>query len=87
MASLSSTLSLTPDDVDNRIYFMKMIESLLKPFFGDLKIQLFGSTLNGFGFKGCDLDMSFETITDVKEKVNFITGLFRTSKSSQVLFF
>lgn len=74
MASLSSTLSLTPDDVENRIYFMKVIESLLKPFFGDIKIQLFGSTLNGFGFKGCDLDMSFETFTDVKEKVNYIAG-------------
>ncbi|KFM70336.1 Poly(A) RNA polymerase, mitochondrial, partial [Stegodyphus mimosarum] len=61
MEALECTLSLSAEDVQKRINFSKTIENLLRPFFGEIKIQIFGSTMNGFGFKGCDIDMSFET--------------------------
>lgn len=77
MLALTSSLGLSPDDIENRIYFMKVVESLLKPFFGEIKMQIFGSTLNGFGFKGCDLDMSFETFTEEIAKVKHLSDLFK----------
>ncbi|XP_054712674.1 speckle targeted PIP5K1A-regulated poly(A) polymerase-like isoform X2 [Uloborus diversus] len=67
MKILVNTLALSEEDKERRICFAKKIESLLKPFFSEIKIQLFGSTMNGFGFKGCDIDMSFETPIKVKE--------------------
>ncbi|GBN44180.1 Poly(A) RNA polymerase, mitochondrial [Araneus ventricosus] len=68
METLASTLSLRQDDIRNRIKFCQTLESLFKPFFIDFKIQIFGSTVNGFGFKGCDIDISFETSAKEKEK-------------------
>ncbi|XP_035209533.1 poly(A) RNA polymerase, mitochondrial-like [Stegodyphus dumicola] len=67
MEALECTLSLSAEDVQKRINFSKTIENLLKPFFGEIKIQIFGSTMNGFGFKGCDIDMSFETARENEE--------------------
>ncbi|CAL1292920.1 unnamed protein product [Larinioides sclopetarius] len=68
MEMLASALSLSQDDVRNRIKFCQTLESLFKPFFSDFQIQIFGSTVNGLGFKGCDIDISFETSAEVKEK-------------------
>ncbi|GIY46225.1 poly(A) RNA polymerase, mitochondrial, partial [Caerostris extrusa] len=64
MEMLAHTLHLNPEDIQNRKKFCKTLESLFKPFFNTFKIQIFGSTANGFGFKGCDIDMSFETSLD-----------------------
>ncbi|XP_055947894.1 poly(A) RNA polymerase, mitochondrial-like [Argiope bruennichi] len=72
MKTLASTLSLCQDDVRNRIKFCRALELLFKPFFSDFKIQIFGSTVNGFGFKGCDIDLSFETPAEGKEKNFYI---------------
>ncbi|GIY80335.1 hypothetical protein CEXT_710412 [Caerostris extrusa] len=69
MEILSSTLGLTPEDIQSRKKFSNTLASLYKPFFENVKINVFGSSVNGFGFKGCDLDISFETSVERKEKV------------------
>ncbi|GIY28813.1 hypothetical protein CDAR_529712 [Caerostris darwini] len=69
MEILSSTLGLTPEDRQSRKKFSNTLASLYKPFFENVKINVFGSSVNGFGFKGCDLDISFETSVEQKVKV------------------
>ncbi|KAG8201050.1 hypothetical protein JTE90_002725 [Oedothorax gibbosus] len=68
METLSSVMALTPKDIENRKKFCKTLESLFKPFFNDVKIQMFGSSVNHFGFKGCDIDMTFETSGDPSQE-------------------
>ncbi|GFR15711.1 poly(A) RNA polymerase, mitochondrial [Trichonephila clavata] len=72
METLVSTLSLSPEDIKNRHEFCKTLESIFKPFFNNFKIQMFGSTMNGCGFRGCDIDMTFETSTELKEKIFYL---------------
>lgn len=72
METLVSTVSLSPEDIKNRHKFCKTLELIFKPFFNNFKIQMFGSTMNGFGFKGCDIDMTFETSTDLKERIFYL---------------
>ncbi|XP_015922921.1 poly(A) RNA polymerase, mitochondrial isoform X2 [Parasteatoda tepidariorum] len=68
MSCLVDIFSLTPEDIQRREEFCKTVELLFKPFFNDFKIQMFGSTVNSFGFKGCDLDLTFETNVHYKDK-------------------
>ncbi|GFT94241.1 poly(A) RNA polymerase, mitochondrial [Nephila pilipes] len=72
MEILVSILTLSPEDVKNRHKFCRTLELIFKPFFSNFKIQMFGSTMNGFGFKGCDIDMTFETSTELKEKIFYL---------------
>lgn len=69
---LCSKVSLTKEDIENRKNFAQSLQDLLMPFFPGIEVSLFGSSINGFGFKGCDCDISMD-----------INGKF-TSDASQV---
>lgn len=75
METLASTMALSSKDIENRKKFCKTLELIFKPFFSNVKIQMFGSSVNYFGFKGCDIDMTFETSVGHIEKVRFFNNL------------
>lgn len=53
---------------DSEIYEKREIVAqfidLLKPYYPDCDVIVFGSSANGFGFKGCDLDLLFLPFPD-----------------------
>ncbi len=51
---------MTPQDVENRKEFCKALEETFKPYFSEFKVNLFGSSINNLGFKGCDADVSIQ---------------------------
>lgn len=61
-----STMSLTPEDVEKRKEFCHYLHEMLRPYFPNFRLHLFGSSINGLGFKGCDVDISIQTIFDGK---------------------
>ncbi|GIX80171.1 speckle targeted PIP5K1A-regulated poly(A) polymerase [Caerostris darwini] len=80
-----SEISLTPEDLKKRTAFCHDLEEIFKIYFpDDFKVYQFGSSVNGLGFKGCDLDVCFQinftdeeyvtlkdvpTLEDVKEGI------------------
>lgn len=64
MEELCSILCLTPDDMKERKELSVHIQKMLSPFFNNFRVQLYGSSANGFGLKGCDVDMSLDIIGD-----------------------
>lgn len=57
---MCSAVSLTEEDIENRKRFAESLRDLLIHFFPNLEISLFGSSINGFGFKGCDCDIAMD---------------------------
>ncbi|GIY44810.1 poly(A) RNA polymerase, mitochondrial [Caerostris extrusa] len=56
-----SEISLTPEDLKKRTAFCHDLEEIFKIYFpDDFKVHQFGSSVNGLGFKGCDLDVCFQ---------------------------
>lgn len=50
--------------MENRKEFQRALTEIFKPYLGEFKVHLFGSSINGIGFKGCDADVSIQTIFD-----------------------
>ncbi|KAL2085823.1 hypothetical protein ACEWY4_019143 [Coilia grayii] len=55
--SLTSTLELTNENVALRFLVCSLIKDIAGAFFPECTIRPFGSTVNGFGKLGCDLDL------------------------------
>ncbi|GBM22797.1 Poly(A) RNA polymerase, mitochondrial [Araneus ventricosus] len=56
-----SELSLTSEDFKKRTAFCKELEEIFGIYFPKFKVHQFGSSVNGLGFKGCDLDVCLQT--------------------------
>ncbi|XP_054714915.1 speckle targeted PIP5K1A-regulated poly(A) polymerase-like [Uloborus diversus] len=77
MAMFSDLASLTDGDYTERFEIAALIKRRLRFYFPNCEVLLFGSTVNGLGFKGCDLDLLFlsypqysNTPDDPEEKVS-----------------
>lgn len=71
-----STISLTSEDTEKRKEFCRSLTELFKPYFSEFKVHLFGSSINGLGFKGCDADVSIQTIFDDMVCIIIIDHMF-----------
>ena len=56
MNELVSILELTQEDFDQRGKIATNIQSTVAELYPNCVVYLFGSTVNGLGFKGCDID-------------------------------
>lgn len=52
-------LQITERDLQKRKCIVKKITNILKPYYPECIVEMFGSSVNGFGCKGCDLDLLF----------------------------
>ncbi|XP_039254761.2 speckle targeted PIP5K1A-regulated poly(A) polymerase-like [Styela clava] len=57
---LQNKLSLTVEDKHLRNLICKLLETAFEEVFTQCEIQPFGSSVNGFGVHGCDLDLNFK---------------------------
>ena len=57
MKKLRSLCELEDNDINQREKIREFIENLLKELYPECKAQLFGSSVNGLGFKGSDIDV------------------------------
>ncbi|XP_005099789.2 speckle targeted PIP5K1A-regulated poly(A) polymerase, partial [Aplysia californica] len=60
MSRLSQQLRLTAKDEAERAGICADLTAIFSPFFDSCQIYQFGSSLNGFGLQGCDLDLFIE---------------------------
>lgn len=61
MMYLSSSLLLSEEQFRMRMDLLFSLKRMLTPFFPECSLHLFGSTVNGYGIKGCDVDILFQT--------------------------
>ncbi|KAL8616419.1 hypothetical protein ACOMHN_041022 [Nucella lapillus] len=57
MEMLYETMRLSDADLERRKSVCDYLYSVLNPFFPTCSIHQFGSSVNGFGLKGCDMDI------------------------------
>lgn len=57
MITLYEELKLSDDDLTHRMEFCDLLYTILEPYFPGCSVVLFGSSVNGFGVKGCDIDI------------------------------
>ena len=60
MSTLVEILTLTDQDIKNRMDIAEKIRHVLSEHYPKNVVHLFGSTVNGLGFKGCDIDAYVE---------------------------
>ena len=61
MNSLVQLLQLTNQDIADRQTIATYIQTSVSELYPKAMVYLFGSTVNGLGFKGCDIDSYVET--------------------------
>lgn len=59
--TVHTTLQLTEVDKENREKLRVMVETEMKQYFPSCGVHIFGSSNNGFGVKGCDVDLFLQT--------------------------
>lgn len=85
MTRLVNITEISPTGVAVRFFCASMIEDIFSGILPFSSCRPFGSTVNGFGQKGCDLDMSFEF---EDKKVKSRVGVFSlVSTKKKALFF
>ncbi|XP_059160708.1 terminal uridylyltransferase 4-like [Physella acuta] len=91
---LSETLNKVPSEVglnsesyEDRVYFLQKLEEFIRYQFDDAKLDLFGSSCNGFGFDKSDIDicMTFTKRNPKFDKVFVIETLARILKQNREL--
>lgn len=60
MVELQSEISLNEDSIKLRKTIANKLQNVLEKFFLGSRVQLFGSSVNGFGFHGCDVDLQLK---------------------------
>ena len=53
-----SFIRLPDENIKQRYAICKDLEKCLQPYFPSCSVHLIGSSVNGLGFKGCDVDLS-----------------------------
>ncbi|GAB1606566.1 speckle targeted PIP5K1A-regulated poly(A) polymerase-like isoform X2 [Argonauta hians] len=54
---LHNQVKLTDDELQKREEFCTLFRNVLCPYFPGCSVSLFGSSVNGFGIRGCDIDV------------------------------
>ncbi|XP_033733315.1 speckle targeted PIP5K1A-regulated poly(A) polymerase-like [Pecten maximus] len=57
MGVLADLIQVTSQELQSRYVICKTLEEVLSLFFPGVSINQFGSSVNGFGIKGCDMDI------------------------------
>ncbi|XP_060074932.1 speckle targeted PIP5K1A-regulated poly(A) polymerase-like [Ylistrum balloti] len=57
MGVLADMIQVTSQELQSRYVICKTLEDVLSMFFPGVGINQFGSSVNGFGIKGCDMDV------------------------------
>ncbi|XP_067139358.1 poly(A) RNA polymerase, mitochondrial-like isoform X1 [Centruroides vittatus] len=57
MVAIQNLLSLSNKSLRRRHIISKHLQRVLVKYFPNCTVHLFGSSVNGFGFEGCDVDM------------------------------
>lgn len=70
MVSLYNGLKITDLDIRLRFYTAKQMSYYLSMLFPNVQVVPFGSSVNGFGQIGCDLDLLCKTIMDHRKVLN-----------------
>lgn len=66
--SLYNSLKITDLDIRLRFYTAHQISYYLSRLFHNVCVVPFGSSVNGFGQRGCDLDLLCKTSTIINKK-------------------
>ena len=71
MKKLRSLCELEDDDINEREKIREFIENVLKELYPECTAHLFGSSVNGLGFKGSDVDLyvGSENIQDIDSNI------------------
>ncbi|XP_033186489.1 mitochondrial poly(A) polymerase isoform X2 [Bombus vancouverensis nearcticus] len=78
MIALYDCLKITDLDIRLRFYTATEISYYLSRLFPNICVVPFGSSVNGFGQIGCDLDLLCKTIVSSNTKMNWRKFLFMT---------
>ncbi|XP_050489266.1 poly(A) RNA polymerase, mitochondrial isoform X2 [Bombus huntii] len=78
MIALYNCLKITDLDIRLRFYTANEISYYLSRLFSNICVVPFGSSVNGFGQIGCDLDLLCKTIVSSNKKINGRKFLFMT---------
>ncbi|XP_012679578.2 poly(A) RNA polymerase, mitochondrial [Clupea harengus] len=73
--SLTSTLELTNENIALRFLVCSLLKDVAGAFFPECTIRLFGSSVNGFGKLGCDLDLFLDLDTVSGRSIKRPSGL------------
>ncbi|OWF46345.1 speckle targeted PIP5K1A-regulated poly(A) polymerase-like [Mizuhopecten yessoensis] len=57
MGVLGDMIQVTSQELQSRYVICKILEDVLTMFFPGVSINQFGSSVNGFGIRGCDMDV------------------------------
>ncbi|XP_022246270.1 speckle targeted PIP5K1A-regulated poly(A) polymerase-like [Limulus polyphemus] len=80
MVMLRDTLKLSMKETLQREDFCRVLQDTLQEYFPGCTVHLYGSSINGFGFKGCDIDM----FLDINHLVNKDFTSSDTSKCGDI---
>lgn len=78
MIALYNCLKITDLDIRLRFYTANEISYYLSRLFPNICVVPFGSSVNGFGQIGCDLDLLCKTIENSNKEINWRKFLFMT---------
>lgn len=56
---MEEQLLMTEWEIEERKRIVRFIKNLLRRYYPECDIIVYGSSYNGFGFRGCDLDLLF----------------------------
>ena len=72
LSQVTANSELTPQDVDSRQHVLQDLQEYIRRNFNEnAQLSLFGSTVNGFGFKSSDLDISMVCENQGPEGLDF----------------
>ncbi|GFQ86592.1 hypothetical protein TNCT_195731 [Trichonephila clavata] len=70
MKELCKLISLKDHEKSHRELIRQYMHKLLRPYFPDCIIEVFGSSVNGLGTTKCDLDLMFSPYPNFKYEVS-----------------
>ncbi|GFW50599.1 speckle targeted PIP5K1A-regulated poly(A) polymerase [Trichonephila clavipes] len=81
-----SYTKLTEADISLRRSVHQSVEESLKNHFPNCSVYLTGSTVSGLGLKGCDVDLSFQFLSNGSNQCDFSKGIQENSNSEYLKF-
>ncbi|GFR07038.1 speckle targeted PIP5K1A-regulated poly(A) polymerase [Trichonephila clavata] len=84
LVTFDSYTKLTEADISLRRSVHQSVEESLKNHFPNCSVYLTGSTVSGLGLKGCDVDLSFQFLSNEDNQCDFSKG-FQESFNSEYL--
>ncbi|XP_077996923.1 speckle targeted PIP5K1A-regulated poly(A) polymerase-like [Glandiceps talaboti] len=83
MTTLMKSIQLTPEDIRLRYLICDLLKEIFQEFFPGCLVFPYGSSVNGFGSQGCDLDLQLEfSGKDCQYKFAKIPEKFKNKEAS-----